>query len=627
MSIANSLRTRFSAANSGHKVPVSEWFDDIATDSTKTSTVYDRLLTAIGEPEIVDTSTDVRLSRIFSNRKIRRYKAFDQFYGIEETIEQIVSFIRSAANGQEQSRQICYLLGPVGSSKTSIAERLKDLVETQPIWVIGDKAGNLSPCLDHPLSILHLVPGGLDVNAGSVGVSVSRVKRSKPSPWLVQMMQDIGVYPSAVKQLAVSRIEPGDENNQDVSSIVGKTDLRQLERYQQNHAYSYSYSGGLNRGNQGIVEFVEIFKAPIKSLHPLLVATQENIFNGTESIGSMPFEGIILAHSNESEWTTFKNDKRHEAFIDRIVTIYVPYCLRYDEEARIYQKMMANTALEKAPCAPGTLEMLAKWMVMTRMKEPENSTIFAKLRVYNGENVKDTMPNAKPLEEYREAAGNDEGMSGMSTRFAFKALSQVFDLRPESFQANPVDLMYVLGLLVKKESLPEDVSNRYMNYIKNWLQPKYFEFLEKELRTAYLASFDSYGQNMFERYVMFAEAWLEDSQCKDPETHVSLDRSKLNEKCEEIEKSAGIVAAKEFRTDIVHYVLKHRAKHGGDAPRWNAYEKIRNVIEKRMFSATQNILPVITFGPKSNKRMLDKGYNEEQIRLLVGWYSNNNRAS
>ena len=61
-----------------------------------------------------------------------------------------------------------------------------------------------------------------------------------------------------------------------------------------------------------------MFKAPIKMLHPLLTATQEGNYIGTENIGAIPFPGIILAHSNEAEWQSFKSNKNNEAFIDRI---------------------------------------------------------------------------------------------------------------------------------------------------------------------------------------------------------------------------------------------------------------------------------------------------------------------
>ena len=137
---------------------------------------------------------------------------------------------------------------------------------------------------------------------------------------------------------------------------------------------AYSYSGGLCLANQGLLEFVEMFKAPIKVLHPLLTATQEGNFKGTEGFGAIPFDGVVLAHSNESEWKTFRNNKNNEAFLDRIYIVKVPYCLRVSEEVHIYEKLLKNSSLAAATCAPGTLKMMSQFAILTRLKEPENSS-------------------------------------------------------------------------------------------------------------------------------------------------------------------------------------------------------------------------------------------------------------
>ena len=120
-----------------------------------------------------------------------------------------------------------------------------------------------------------------------------------------------------------------------------------------------------------------MFKAPIKVLHPLLTATQEGNYKGTEGFGAMPFDGIMLAHSNESEWKTFRNNKNNEAFLDRIYIVKVPYCLRVSEEIKIYEKLLRSSSLAEATCAPGTLKMMAQFAVLTRLKEPENSSIYS----------------------------------------------------------------------------------------------------------------------------------------------------------------------------------------------------------------------------------------------------------
>src|ERR1041385_8416162 len=71
----------------------------------------ERLLKAIGNPNMVDTAQDPRLGHIFMNRTIKVYPAFaDDFFGMEDTIERIVGFFRHAAQGLEKRKPVLYLL-------------------------------------------------------------------------------------------------------------------------------------------------------------------------------------------------------------------------------------------------------------------------------------------------------------------------------------------------------------------------------------------------------------------------------------------------------------------------------------------------------------------------------------
>jgi len=99
----------------------------------------ERMIAAIGEPKVVDTSQDQVLGRIFSNRTIRIYPAFQEFYGMEDVIEKLVGYFRHAAQGLEERKQVLYLLGPVGGGKSSLAERLKELMEVYPIYVLASE--------------------------------------------------------------------------------------------------------------------------------------------------------------------------------------------------------------------------------------------------------------------------------------------------------------------------------------------------------------------------------------------------------------------------------------------------------------------------------------------------------
>ena len=275
--------------------------------------------------------------------------------------------------------------------------------------------------------------------------------------------------------------------------------------------------------------------------------------------------------------------------------------------------------------------------MLTRLKEHENSNLYSKLRVYDGEKLKDTDPKAKTMQEYRDAAGVDEGMDGISTRFAYKVLSETFNFDTDEVAADPVHLMYVLENTIKREQYPDETEKQYLDFIKSELSARYAEFIGKEIQKAYLESYTEYGQNLFDRYIAYADAWIEDQDFKDPDTGQLLDRATLDQELSKIEKPAGIANPKDFRNEVVKFALRARANNDGMNPKWTSYEKLRNVIEKRMFSQVEDLLPVISFDSKKDSeteakhenfvsRMTERGYTPRQVRRLVEWYMRVNKA-
>jgi serine protein kinase len=229
-------------------------------------------------------------------------------------------------------------------------------------------------------------------------------------------------------------------------------------------------------------------------------------------------------------------------------------------------------------------------------------------------------------------------MDGISTRFAFKVLASTFNHHTSEVGADPVHLMYVLEQAIRREQFPDEIEKRYMEFIKAELAPRYAEFIGNEIQKAYLESYADYGQNLFDRYVDYADAWIEDVDFKDPDTGQLLDRELLNQELTKIEKPAGIANPKDFRNEIVKFCLRSRANNSGKNPSWTSYEKIREVIEKRMFSQVEDLLPVISFGTKKDgeaekkhsefvSRMTTRGYTERQVRRLVEWYMRVKQAS
>lgn len=601
------------------------------TDPLAYATAQERLLHAIGEAEMVDTRKDERLSRIFSNDTIPMFKSFNKIFGIEPAIKDLVSFVKHAAQGLEERKQILYLLGPVGSSKSSIVTILKRLMESVPFYAIKG-----SPVHDNPLCLFS------KEDAEELGIP-ERYFGVIQSPWLVKRVKESGgdltqlrvvkLHPSEAHQLAISHIEPGDENNQDISSLVGKLNIRELDQYAQNDADAYSYSGGLCLGNRGIAEFAEMFKSPIKSLNPLLEATQSGFYKGTEAISAIPFDGIIIAHSNESEWTKFRTDKKNEALIDRIFIVRVPYCLRFTEETKIYEKMLKESSLSLAPCAPKTLETLAQFSVMSRLAQSKHSGQDVKMRIYNGENLKHKNPDAKNVPEYRKEAHEnqaEEGFSGISTRFAFKILAQTFNFDPEEVAANPLHLLLVLNDKIKVEHLSKEEEERLLAII-SFLYSEFHKALDKQIKQAYIDSYDEYGQNLFDRYVTYADFWLNDDDYRDNMTGLSMTPDELEKFLEEVEVPANITNKKDFRNEVVKYCLRYKAQNNQQNPKWSSYNKIREVLEAKIFSNIDEMLPIISSNQQSSaderkhhkefvERMMKAGYTKKQVTVLVDWF-------
>ena len=277
MSLLNNIKKDFTSSEKD--ITIQEYLELCKVDSKIYASPAERMLDVIGEPTIIDTKLDERLSRIYSNKLIKTYPAFSEFYGMEDTIEQIVSFFKHAAQGLEEKKQILYLLGPVGGGKSSLAERLKQLMEKSTVYVLVAN-GEVSPVWESPLGLFSNYRKELEEE---YGIS-KRYVPSCASPWATKRMLefkgDISKFKvrkmkmSIASQIGIAKTEPGDENNQDISALVGKVDIRKLAEFPQNDADAYNYSGSLCRSNQGMMEFVEMFKAPIKVLHPLLTATQ-----------------------------------------------------------------------------------------------------------------------------------------------------------------------------------------------------------------------------------------------------------------------------------------------------------------------------------------------------------------
>lgn len=654
-SIFQSFTQSYGERHNDKPMTLSEYLEEARVNSKMYQTPHEAMVEAFGKPRHLDTSTDPRLRRIYQNRILRVFDSFEgNFFGMYEVIEQIYSYFLRASQGLDERHKVLYLLGPVGGGKSSLAEHLKMLMERIPFYALAvEKEGGayhgkyeLSPVFESPLGLFS-EQGQRTLITDNLGIHERYIPRLM-SPWAMKRLQeDLGgdisrfkvarLYPSILNQIGISVASPGDETTQDVSTLVGKNDVSKLGLYPQNDPDAYLFSGALCRGTR-FMEFVEMFKAPIKTLNPLLPALTENYFSSVEGF-SIPFHGIVMAHSNEAEWGKFRSQRENEAFISRVSLVKVPYCLGVSDEIQIYEKLISKSALKDAPCAPDTLKTLASFAVLTRMVDPTaNSTWLSKLRVYNGENLKDVDTKARAFHEYRADAGVNEGMTGFDMRHAYEVLAKTYNADPDEIAADSVELLHVLENEVRQKEFG-GLEDLYIGtFIKGILRGLVDKGVEDVIKEVYFETSDSFGQETFDRYMTWAEHWIESTDYNDPNTHTTLDRAQLNAELEKIEKPAGIANPKDFRNEIVMYVLRYRADHKGEMPVWTSYEKMKRVIEKNLFSRIDDLMPVISFTRKESEdlqekhnnfvsRMMQKGFTEKQVRKYVDWHIRTKKSS
>src|SRR5581483_9208258 len=348
-----------------------EYLELVREDPTLPKLAHARLHDTImraGTSEIIE-SDDARVKRLYKDEPVKVYDFFnDEFFGIEKTVSQIVRYFHSAALKSEESRQVLYLMGPVGSGKSSLVEKLqRGLEESEPFYSVANSTMDEEP--------LQLIPRHLRKEFEKMlGVhiegDVSPVTRWRLDHEFGGRYEDFPVelkHFSKRNRVGIGVVPPVDPNNQDTSVLIGSEDISKLDVYSEGDPRVLDLNGALNVGNRGIVEFIEVFKNETEYLHAMITATQEKVIPAPGRHGMVYVDTTILAHSNEAEWQKFKADHTNEAILDRIVVVKVPYNLRLSEEVKIYQKIIRNSDF-RAHVAPHTLELASMYAILSRLE-------------------------------------------------------------------------------------------------------------------------------------------------------------------------------------------------------------------------------------------------------------------
>ncbi|MDK2788710.1 MAG: serine protein kinase [Epulopiscium sp.] len=555
---------------------------------------HERLYRLIVEPgvEVIKTEEDPRLRRIYGKDTIKKYKFFENdFFGIDEVLMKLVRYFHSAAMRGEESRQVLYLVGPVGSGKSSLIEALKKLLESSPpIYALEG-----CPMREEPLHLIpkHLRPAfekELNVKIEGDLCPVCRYRLKNEFKGEYEKFPVVSVDFSIRSRKGIGVVPPVDPNNQDTSVLIGSVDISKMDLYPEDDPRVFALNGAFNVGNRGIVEFIEVFKNDVEYLHTMITATQEKSIPSPGKGSMIYFDGVILAHSNEAEWNKFKADHTNEAILDRIVKIEVPYCLELNEEIKIYEKILRKSNF-KAHIAPHTIEVASMFAILSRLAPSNKVDPMTKLKIYNGEEIieKGTTKRIDVM-ELKEEAGR-EGMTGISTRFIMKALDSALS-DSEHNCINPLSVMESLIKEVKEMAAPEDLKKRYLGFLQDSIKKEYHQILEKEVTKAFIHGYREQAQDLFNNYLDHAEAFVNKTKLKDPNTGEELEPDE--EFLSSIEQQLGITpsAAKGFRQDVTAYMFSV-LRNGGKID-YTCYEPLKEAIEKKLTASVRELSRIIT---------------------------------
>ena len=582
--------------------------------------------------EILD-ETNPRCNKLFDGDSVKIYNYFEkQFFGMERPLEKVMRFLRSASMKGEESRQVLLLLGPVGAGKSALIEHIKIALEQcDPIYVLDG-----CPIREEPL---HLVPRSLREEFEKtykikIEGDLCPVCRHR---LIHELDGDYTKFPitqasfSVRGRKGVGVVPPMDPNTQDTSLLIGSEDISKLDLYPEDDPRVLSLNGAFNVGNRGIVEFVEVFKNEIEFLHTMITATQEKNVPSPGKQAMIYFDGVILAHCNEAEWNKFKSEHTNEAILDRIVRVNIPYSLEYDQEVKIYKKLIDRSDFNYH-IAPHTLEIAAMFAVLSRLKGSSKVDPLTKMKIYNGEEIVEKgLIKKVDIKDLREEV-EDEGMTGISTRFIMKAIDAALADSTKNM-ITPISIRDSLIKQVKEQIINPEKRQESLQFLQKTLHEEYLSLLEKEITKAFVTAYEEQAESLFNNYLDHAEAYVNNTQVKDRVTKEDMEPDERF--LQSIEEQIGIKGSSKnnFRADISSYMFAKLRR--GDVIDWKSYGPLREAIESKLVASVKDISRIVTKSKsrdvKQQKKFSgmvqtlidDYGYNEDSAEEVIKFASNN----
>jgi serine protein kinase len=566
------------------------------------------------ENMITSAGTD---TQDYFGRARAQYKFFEEsLYGIEGSIDQIMSYVHAAARKTETARRMLLLYGPPSSGKSDLVVQIKRGLETYSrtregaIFALQGSEIHESPFL--------LVPDDLRKEfRKQYGITIEG-QLSPHTAWRLQnefngkfMEYPIEqIFISESRRIGIGTWLPQDPKSQDQSELVGGIDYARIQEVgNEGDPRAYNLNGELEVANRGIMEFIEGLKADERFLRVLLTATQEKTIKAPR-FGLISVDTFIIMHTNEEEFKNFMAERKYEAYHDRMVIVRVPYNLGIKNEVKIYEKLLHDSDLslksgddtsglsvqvgkraeaKDIHIAPHTLEAAAMFAVLTRLEPPKDSdlTLVTKMKLYDNQHVKGHKPSC--VHDMYKASPR-EGMFGISPRFVIDQINASIAQSAEESK-NYVTALDVLRQLLSgvqhRDSFSKEEKGRFEQLI-DASRNEWNDLLRNDIQKAFFLSFEEEAKNLCDNYLTQIEMALRDEKQRDPITdkEIELDE-KLMESIEghlEISKSG----VDDFRNEVLHFF--GIAARKGKKVDYTQHAQLREAIQKQLFEERQGTI-------------------------------------
>jgi serine protein kinase len=592
------------------------------------------------------------------------------FYGhiIHEAMHEFVNKVKSGARGLGPERRILLLLGPVGSGKSDFDSQVRTYFEDYTSrdegrmytfrWTnLCDVIPDQDPADDTVRSPMNQDPIVLLPQRQRDGI-IEDINETLDAPYTIRndqaldpasefyMDRLLAYYDDDLQSVlekhvevirlvadenmrqAIETFEPKDKKNQDETELTGDVNYSKIAIYGESDPRAFDYSGAFCNANRGIFSGEELLKLQREFLYDFLHATQEQTIKPKNN-PRIDIDQLIVGRTNMPEYRDKKGDEKMEAFNDRTKRINFPYVLSYDNEAQIYRKMLRNADLPDIQVEPHTLEMAGLFGVLTRIEEPDASSIdlVQKAKAYNGEiDETDDVDVKKLRDEAAEKADLGEGMDGVSPRFIGDEIAEaIMDSmhRGRTFLSPLTTFNHLDENLENHGSISEDLFETYYRYLE-LVREEYKERAIEDVRHALAYDVDEI-QRQGEKYMDHVMAYIDDDTVEDEIT--GREQEPDEQFLRSVEEKLNLPEDRkdDFRQEVANWVSRRAREGSSFNPQDN--DRLRRALERKLWEDKKhniNFSALVSSGDMDDEErnewidaLIEQGYSEEGAKEVL----------